>query len=146
MFETWSATARRVADSALMDAARRRCAFIEPVHFLAAVLREPDAGANRWLREEIKVDAPPRPPELELHLRGVPTEKRYAKYSAVTEEVLRFVAQQAAGRERRTSGTLDLLLAISRQDRDPAMEYLKNYKVGPSLIERAIEAGHFADH
>jgi hypothetical protein len=110
-----------------------------------AVLREPDAGANRWLREEIKVEAPPRPPELEVHLRGVPTEKRYAKYSAVTEEVLRFVAMQAAGRERRTSGTLDLLLGIARQERDPAMQYLKEYRVSPSMIERAIEAGHYND-
>jgi len=145
MFETWSVTARRVADAAIMDAARRRCAFVEPVHFLAAVLREPDAGANRWLREEAKMDPPPIPPELELHLRGVPTEKRYAKYSSVTEEVLRFVAQQAGGRERRTSGTLDLLLGIARQERDPANEYLKNNHVGVRQIERAIEAGRYAD-
>ncbi len=145
MFETWSATARRVADSALMDAARRRCAFVEPVHFLAAVLREPDAGANRWLREEARLDPPPLPPELEPHLRGVPTEKRYAKYSAVTEEVLRFVAQQAGGRERRTSGTLDLLLGIARQERDPATEYLKGNRVSVRQIERAIEAGRYND-
>lgn len=145
MFETWSVTARRVADGALMDAARRRCAFVEPVHFLVAVLREPDAGANRWLREEAKMDPPPIPPELELHLRGIPTEKRYAKYSAVTEEVLRFVAHQAAGRERRTSGTLDLLLGIARQERDPATEYLKNNRVSVRLIERALEAGRYTD-
>jgi ATP-dependent Clp protease ATP-binding subunit ClpA len=145
MFETWSVTARRVADGALMDAARRRCAYVEPVHFLVAVLREPDAGANRWLREEAKLDPPPIPPELEVHLRGVPTEKRYAKYSAVTEEVLRFVAQQAAGRERRTSGTLDLLLGIARQERDPATEYLKNNRVSVRLIERALDAGRFFD-
>src|SRR5258705_5911796 len=99
MFETWSVTARRVADAALMDAARRRCTFVEPVHFLAALLREPAAGANRWLRQEVKLDPSGTPPELEPHLQGVPTDKRYAKYSEITEEVLRFIAQQAAGRE-----------------------------------------------
>ena len=145
MFETWSMTARRVADAALMDAARRRCSFVEPVHFLVAVLNERDAGANRWLREEVKLDPPRLPPELEPHLRGVPTDKRYAKYSVVTEEVLRFVAQQAAGRERRISGTMDLLLAICRQERDPAHEYLKSYHVGVRQIEAAIEGGHFID-
>jgi len=145
MFESWSVTARRVADGALMDAARRRCSFVEPVHFLVALLAEPDAGANRWLREECKLDPPRFPPELEPHLRGVPTEKRYAKYSSVTEEILRFVSMQAAGRERRTSGTLDLLLGIARQERDPANEYLKNHRVGVREIERAIEGGHYFD-
>jgi ATP-dependent Clp protease ATP-binding subunit ClpA len=145
MFETWSATARRVADSALMDAARRRCAYVEPVHFLAAVLRERDAAANRWLREEFQLDPPLRPPELEPHLRGIPTDKRYATYSQVTTEVLRFVARQAAGRDRRTSSTLDLLLGIARQETDPATEYLKNHKVGIRQIERAIESGKFMD-
>ncbi|HEU4339370.1 MAG TPA: hypothetical protein VFS19_04820 [Planctomycetota bacterium] len=145
MFEAWSMTARRVADAALMDAVRRRCAFVEPVHFLVAVFNERDAGANRWLREEAKLDPPRFPPELEPHLRGVPTDKRYAKYSQVTEEVLRFVAQQAAGRERRTSGTMDLLLAICRQERDPANVYLKNYHVGVRRVEAAIEGGHFND-
>lgn len=145
MFQSWSVTARRVADFALMDAARRRCAFVEPVHFLAALLREPDAGANRWLREEARVDPPFIPPELEPHLRGIPTEKRYAKYSEVTQEVLRFVAQHAAGRERRTSSTLDLLLAIAHQETDPANEYLKTHHVGVRQIERAIDGGHFLD-
>lgn len=145
MFEAWSATARRVADAAIMDAARRRCAFVEPVHFLIALLREPDAGANQWLREVAHMDPPLVPPELEPHLRGIPTDKRYAKYSSVTEEVMRFVSQQAGGRDRRTSGTLDLLLAIARQGTDPATEYLKNNKVGVQQIERAIEAGRFAD-
>lgn len=145
MFESWSVTARRVADRALMDAARRRCAFVEPVHFLVALLAEPDAGANRWLREEFHLDPPRYPPELEPHLRGLPTKKRYAAYSGVTEEVLRFVAMQAAGRERRTSGTLDLLLGIARQERDPACEYLKSFHVGVREIERAIEAAHFFD-
>ena len=145
MFETWSVTARRVADGALMEAARRRCAFVEPVHFLAALLREPAAGANRWLREEVKLDPPATVPELEPHLQGIPTDKRYAKYSEITEEVLRFVAQQAAGRERRVSGTLDLLLAILRQEKDPATEYLRSNRVSARLVERAIEGGRFAD-
>jgi ATP-dependent Clp protease ATP-binding subunit ClpA len=145
MFETWSVTARRVADDALMDAARRRCAYIEPVHFLAALLREPAAGANRWLRQEMKLDPPPTPPELEPHLKGIPTDKRYAKYSEITTEVLKFVAQQAAGRERRVSGTLDLLLAILRQEKDPATEYLRSNRVSSRLVERAIEGGRFAD-
>src|SRR5688500_1032267 len=145
MFETWSVTARRVADAALMDARRRRCAFVEPVHFLVAVLGEPDAGANRWLREEFKLDPPRFPPELEPHLRGVPTDKRYALYSVVTEEVLRFIAARASGRELRTSGTLDLLLAIARQERDPANEYLKSHRVGVRQIEQALEAGRYDD-
>src|SRR5688572_2863143 len=114
MFETWSMTARRVADAALMDAARRRCAYVEPVHFLAALLREPAAGANRWLREAARIDMRPLPPELEPHLRGIPTDKRYATYSDVTKEVLRAVAAMSSGRERRSSGTMDLLWAISR--------------------------------
>lgn len=138
-------TARRVADSAIMDAARRRCAYVEPVHFLAAVLREPDSGANRWLREEAHMDPPPLPPELEPHLRGVPTDKRYAKYSSATEEVLRFVAQQAGGRDRRTSSTLDLLLGIVRQELDPATEYLRNHRVSIRQVERALEAGRYPD-
>lgn len=145
MFETWSVTARRVADAALMDARRRRCAYVEPVHFLVAMLGEPDAGANRWMREQFKMDPPRFPPELEPHLRGVPTDKRYAMYSVVTEEVLKFVARQSSGRERRTSGTLDLLLAIARQERDPANEYLKNFKVGIRQIEQAIEGGRYDD-
>ena len=128
-----------------MEAARRRCAFVEPVHFLVAVFREPDAGANRWLREEAKLDPPLVPPELEPYLRGIPTDKRYAKYSEVTEQVIRFVAQQATGRERRISGTLDLLLGIVRQERDPATEYLKSNKVGVRQIERALEAGRYPD-
>jgi ATP-dependent Clp protease ATP-binding subunit ClpA len=144
MFETWSATARRVANAALIDAVRRRCTFVEPVHFLAAVLREPDAGANRWLRDEANLDPPVSLPELEPHLVGIPTKKKYTKYSGVTEEILRFIAQQAAGRERQ-AGTLDLLLAILRQERDPATEYLRNYKVATHDIERAIELGKFAD-
>ena len=145
MFETWSMTARRVADAALMDAARRRCAYVEPVHFLAAVLREPGAGANRWLREEARVDPPLLPPELEPHLRGVPTDKRSATYSDVTKEILRSVAQRAGGRERRTSETMDLLWAISRQENDPAFRYLKDHKVASRQIELAIETGHFVD-
>ena len=145
MFETWSMTARRVADAALMDAARRRCAYVEPVHFLAAVLREPAAAACRWLREEARVDPPLLPPELEPHLRGVPTDKRYATYSDVTKEILRSVAMMAGGRDRRTSDTMDLLWAISRQENDPAMKYLKDHKVGSRQIELAIETGHFID-
>ncbi|HZN63639.1 MAG TPA: Clp protease N-terminal domain-containing protein [Planctomycetota bacterium] len=144
MFDLWSATARRVADAALLDAARRRCAFVEPVHFLAALLREHDAGANRWLREEAQV-APALPPELEPHLRGLPTDKRYAKFSDSTEAVLRFVATQAAGRERRTCETMDLLYALSRQEGDPAMEFLKGAQVGSRRIELAMETGKWPD-
>ena len=146
MFQSWSATARRVADAALMDAHRRRCAYVEPVHFLVAVFREPESGARRWLLEEAQIEFRAAPPELEPHLRGIPTDKRYAKYSAVTEEVLRLMAMLAAGRDRRTSSTLDLLYAISRQDRDPAMEFLKERHVHSRRIELAIEAGQYLDH
>src|SRR5262245_14545059 len=91
MFQTWSATARRVADAAIMDAARRRCTYVEPVHFLAAIFREPEAGAHRWLVEEAQIDPRAVPAVLEPYLRGIPTEKRYALYSGVTEEILRLV-------------------------------------------------------
>lgn len=145
MFETWTGTARRVVDAALMDVARRRCAFIEPVHVLAALLHEPDAGANRWLKEEIKLEAAGVPPELEPHLKGIPTEKKWGRYSQATEEVFRFVAQHGTGRGNGQSNTLDLLMGILRQERDPATEYLKDHRVSTRAVERAIEEGRYVD-
>src|SRR5262245_49014738 len=145
MFETWSATARRVADAALMDAARRRCTYVEPVHFLAALFRESEAGAHRWLRDEALVEFRSALPELEPYLAGISSTKRYALYSGVTEEILRLVGMLAAGRERRTSNSMDLLYAISRQEGDPAMEYLRGRNVDARRIELAIETGRWPD-
>src|SRR5688572_22448762 len=145
MFQSWSATARRVADAALMDAHRRRCAYVEPVHFLAALFRDPDAGARRWLRDDALVEYQGVPPELEPFLRGLPSGKRFALYSAVTEEILRMVAMLAAGRDRRTSDSMDLLYAITRQEGDPAMEFLKSRDVQARRVEVAIETGKWPD-
>ena len=145
MFQSWSATARRVADAALMDAHRRRCAYVEPVHFLAALFRDPDAGAQRWLRDEARIEFRSPPPELEPFLRGIASGKRFAIYSAVTEEILRRVAMLAAGRERRTSESMDLLYAITRQEGDAAMEFLKNRNVNARRVELAMETGSWPD-
>jgi ATP-dependent Clp protease ATP-binding subunit ClpA len=145
MYETWTGTARRVVDAALLDAARRRCAFVEPVHFLVALLQEPDAGAQRWLRDVAHLATDGVPPELEPHLKGIPTEKKWARYSQATEEVLRFVAQHGNGRAGGRSDTLDLLMGILRQERDPANEYLKDRKISLRAVERAIEEGRYRD-
>jgi len=134
-----------VVDAALFDAARRRCAFVEPVHFLVALLGQPDAAANQWLKEVAHLEPAGVPPELEPHLKGIPTEKKWGRYSQATEEVLRFVAQHGTGREKGQSSTLDLLMGILRQERDPATEFLKEHKVSTRGVERAIEEGRYLD-
>jgi ATP-dependent Clp protease ATP-binding subunit ClpA len=145
MEQNWTVATRRVVDAAITEAIRRKCAFVEPVHFLNAIVLESDCGAARWLREEFSLDKAALTPEFAPLLTGVPAKERPGKYSADTREVLNSMSRHTSGRDKTAMTTLDLLEAILRQEQDAAVKKLTALGVKLQSIERAQERDRFRD-
>ncbi len=145
MYQNWTVAARAVSDRAVGDAIKRKCAFVEPAHFLDAMFKDPFCAAAKFLKEEMKVVPETVEAELAPMLAGIVTEKRPGKYSGDTESLLGFVSKHTSGRERRQVSTLDLLEALIRQQHNETAKMLEAHGVTIPLCERAVEGGKFRD-